>query len=381
MKIDIIMMSKFGFSDGGRETWFNNCFNEMQTDQDDLQVVLYSLKLKPKNIVDFHLQGNNLIENYQIDLEKKKFLPLTLLFIIKIFFLIFKRNQRSPQVVAIGSLNEMLACFFSYPPILYKGKKIIWLRTISRREFGMKTKLLRLPLIFVEYMLLKFYFDRVLTNGKDTGDFYSNIGIDNKVINNGVNANRWFNNISLKPKENKISIAFIGRLEKNKGIIAFCNAIKLFNNRGNNNISFKIVGQGSYMNNILELSKQEKNVEFINGIDNQKMPDFLKDIDVSVALTFSSNSMGGGGLSNALLEQMCSGNLIIAWDNPIFRQILDKSCAILVEQGNEIMLADTFAVISKDYDSMSSLRVKGQKLSLENSSKNNKNKFLEVLNE
>ncbi|KJH55875.1 hypothetical protein [Acinetobacter calcoaceticus] len=143
MKIDMIMLSKFGFADGGRETWFNNCFNEMKADQDKLQVVLYSLKLKPENMVDFHMKGGNLIENHQIDLGAKSFVPLTLLFILKLCFLMIRRNNRSSQVVAVGSLNEMLACFFSYPPILYRGKKIIWLRTISRREFGMKTKILR----------------------------------------------------------------------------------------------------------------------------------------------------------------------------------------------------------------------------------------------
>jgi Glycosyltransferase len=381
VKIDMIMLSKFGFADGGRETWFNNCFNEMKADQDKLQVVLYSLKLKPENMVDFHMKGGNLIENHQIDLGAKSFVPLTLLFILKLCFLMIRRNNRSSQVVAVGSLNEMLACFFSYPPILYRGKKIIWLRTISRREFGMKTKILRLPLIFIEYILLKFYFDCVLTNGKDTGAFYSNIGIANKVINNGVNADRWFNEISVIPKEGKISIAFIGRLEENKGIVKFCNAIRLFNKRGSNNVSFKIVGQGSYMNNILELVEQEENVEFINGINNQEMPDFLKNIDVSVALTFSSNSMGGGGLSNALLEQMCSGNLIVAWDNPIFRQILNEDCSILVEQGNELMLVDAFTKISKEYNLMRELRLKSQDLSLKNSSKNNKNQFLNILSE
>ncbi|MFL9557507.1 glycosyltransferase [Acinetobacter baumannii] len=381
MKIDMIMMSKFGYSDGGRETWFNNFFNEMNEDKDDLEVVLYSLKLRSENMVDFHMNGSNLIENHQIDLGTKSFLPLTLLFILKLCLLITRKNNRSSQVVAVGSLNEMLACFFSYPPILYRGKKIIWLRTISRREFGMKTKILRLPLIFVEYILLKFYFDRVLTNGKDTGDFYSNIGVANKVINNGVNAERWFNEISTIPKEDKISIAFIGRLEKNKGIVEFCNAIRLFNKRGSNNISFKIVGQGSCVNNVLELVNEEKNVEFINGLNNQEMPSFLRNINVSVALTFSTASMGGGGLSNALLEQMCSGNLIVAWDNPIFRQILNEDCSILVEQGNELKLVDTFAKISNEYNSMRELRLRSQALSLKNSSKNNKNQFLSILTE
>ena len=381
MKIDLIMMSKFGFADGGRETWFNNFFNEMKADQDDLQVVLYSLKLKSENIVDSHLKGQNLVENHEIDLGNKGVIPLTLLFILKLCFFVFRKNNRSRQVVAVGSLNDMLACFFSYPPIIYRGRKIIWLRTISRQEFGMKTKFFRLPLIFIEYLLLKFYFDKVLTNGEDTGDFYTNIGIENQVINNGVNKKKWFTDIGGIFKKNIISIAYVGRLEENKGIITFCKAIEIFNKKNINNVKFKIVGQGSYMKEVLSLADKEKNVEFINGINNQQMPFFLKKVDVSVALTFSSDSMGGGGLSNALLEQMCSGNLIIAWDNPIFKQILNESNALLIKQGDIDALVNTFVKVSKEFIFMSEIRLKCQNVSFKYSSKNNKNYFLNVLNE
>ena len=381
MKIDIIMMSKFGFSDGGRETWFNNFFHEIEADQDQLQVVLYSLKLKPENIVDFHLKGKNLVENHEIDTGKKGLIPLTILFIIKLCFFIFSKNNRSNQVVAVGSLNDMLACFFSYPPIIYKGKKIVWLRTISRREFGMKTKILRFPLIFIEYLLLKFYFDRVLTNGKDTGDFYTNIGIKNKVINNGVSKKKWFNAIDINQVNELVTIAFVGRLEKNKGIISFCDAIECFNKKKNNNVQFIIVGQGGYRDKVISLTQKEKNVEYINGINNMQMPELLKKVNVSVALTFSSDSMGGGGLSNALLEQMCSGNLIIAWDNPIFRQILNEGNAILVEQDNIDMLVDAFIRVSAEYKNMTEFREKSQNLSIEYSTANNKKQFLDILYE
>ncbi|KJH55877.1 hypothetical protein [Acinetobacter calcoaceticus] len=78
---------------------------------------------------------------------------------------------------------------------------------------------------------------------------------------------------------------------------------------------------------------------------------------------------------------MCSGNLIVAWDNPIFRQILNEDCSILVEQGNELMLVDAFTKISKEYNLMRELRLKSQDLSLKNSSKNNKNQFLNILSE
>lgn len=56
------------------------------------------------------------------------------------------------------------------------------------------------------------------------------------------------------------------------------------------------------------------------------------DIDVCVALTYSSTELGGGGTSNALMEQMAASKIIVAWDNPIFRQLLCDSSGYLVEQ-------------------------------------------------
>lgn len=380
MKIDMIMMSKFGKVDGGRETWFNNFLHEVEVDNDNIEINLYSLPLKQDNVVEKYLVENKIINSYQIEPGEKFILPLTIIFILKLCLFIFKRRVRSNQVVAVGSVNEMFACFLSYPPFFYKGRKIIWLRTISRREFARKTGILKYPLIFIEYILLKFYFDEVLTNGEDTGEFYAQMGVENRVINNGVNEARWFNNISMDNKD-VINISFIGRLEDNKGIISFCNAIKKFNETIQQGVFFSIVGQGYYEKIVNEICKKEYNVSFINGLDNLAMPDFLKKMDVSVALTFSNNNMGGGGLSNALLEQMCAGNLIIAWDNSIFRQILCEENSILVEQGNEDALVAAFIDIYNNFSDTFILRKKSQELASKYSSNNNKSKFIEVLNE
>ena len=67
---------------------------------------------------------------------------------------------------------------------------------------------------------------------------------------------------------------------------------------------------------------------------------------VCVALTLSSLGLGGGGVSNALVEQMAAGRILVAWDNDIFRQVLDSSMAYLVPQGDARALANAFLYIA-----------------------------------
>jgi glycosyltransferase involved in cell wall biosynthesis len=47
----------------------------------------------------------------------------------------------------------------------------------------------------------------------------------------------------------------------------------------------------------------------------------------------------GGGVSNALLEQMAAGKPQIVWDNPIYRNVADESFAIFARERDAEALA------------------------------------------
>jgi glycosyltransferase involved in cell wall biosynthesis len=79
-------------------------------------------------------------------------------------------------------------------------------------------------------------------------------------------------------------------------------------------------------------------------VPNEQMPAVLSRIHACVALTYvrgnTDRFSGGAGVSNALLEQMAAGRVIVAWDNAAFNQVLDDNCAFLVPQGDrEAILA------------------------------------------
>ncbi len=75
-------------------------------------------------------------------------------------------------------------------------------------------------------------------------------------------------------------------------------------------------------------------------------------MDVCVALTFAGSDLasgsGGAGVSNSLLEQMGAGRVLLCWDNPAFRQVLDAESAYFVPQGDVTALQEALAQIADD---------------------------------
>ena len=73
-------------------------------------------------------------------------------------------------------------------------------------------------------------------------------------------------------------------------------------------------------------------VDWHGPIPNDTLPTRLADFDVCVAFTRSSEIQGGGGTSNAMMEQMAAGRIMLAWNNAIFRQWLNAENGYMVPQ-------------------------------------------------
>jgi glycosyltransferase involved in cell wall biosynthesis len=72
-------------------------------------------------------------------------------------------------------------------------------------------------------------------------------------------------------------------------------------------------------------------------------------MQVCAALTFvhgrDRHESGGAGVSNALLEQMAAGRIMLCWDNEAFRQVLSDDSAYFVRQGDVGALLDALLAI------------------------------------
>jgi glycosyltransferase involved in cell wall biosynthesis len=149
-----------------------------------------------------------------------------------------------------------------------------------------------------------------------------------------------------------IKVAYIGRLAPVKGFneyLALARALRRSNNAGR--FEFHLIGDGDPpQRELANAAAAAGDVIYHGGVDNDQLPAALRDIDACVALTFvqsaGSELSGGAGVSNALLEQIAAGRLIICWDNAAFRQVLDSQSAFLVPQGDEVALRAAFEEIA-----------------------------------
>lgn len=346
MNIDIVMISKLGNGDGGRETWLRNFLVEILKQQQPITFNFFSLPMAEENLLA-DLKNKTIFGSHHELTPSWKRLPISLSFIIKMFsFKLFKKKS-SDFVIGVGGLEEAIAIMGSYFWPFYRGKKILWLRTIYSKEKGYRlNKITQKILLKIELYVIKNHFDLVIANGEDTALFYRQYGVKCTVIANAADLKIW--SAVKKITAPKTRIAFIGRLSDVKGINAFLDSIQELQHRGEvNNIEFHVVGGGPIESRVREL-EAKKLLIYHGTLPHSSIPEFLTRIDCCVALTYLKDFMGGGGVSNALIEQMAAQQIIVAWNNGIFNKVLNSQTAYLVEQDNIHRLADAFQFISNN---------------------------------
>lgn len=335
-KIDLVMLSKLGLSDGGRETWLNNFLNYIYKSDVNINFNLITLEISSKNILEG--ENSNLVnKHYKYNHTLKK-IPIPLGFIFFCLYNFLFKKKESNDVLAVGGLNEAIATVFSYFLRGVSGNKILWLRTIYTKEKGYRLNKFTQNLVLrIEIFLIKNFFNIVIANGDDTASFYRALGVECTVIKNSIDLKKW-NTQGESNNSNILNVAFIGRLSEVKGIQSFLDAINLVEqNKNMNDINFHIIGEGPYLNT-LEKYEDKALVHSYGAIPNDEVPILLQQMDVCVALTYLTNFLGGGGVSNALIEQMAAGKIIVCWDNNIFRQVLDDESAYFIKQGDSLAL-------------------------------------------
>lgn len=337
MKLHILLFSNLSLSGGGCESWLHKFLLSAEPLLNFYsEIHVYGIKAEPniKNTVS-QLINHKKIFFHLINLQNQSILKRLKTYFNKQQKLLHANCNDKDHLLSIGSLYEMWAIF------RYRKnknlKRIVWLRTLLVKHLvDRKTKYV-LPLIaHIEKKCLK-KADAVIANGEDTKAFYQKlysldtiITIPNAIIKETVRPN-------LHPFEKKkISIAYIGRLYKAKGFDAFIQSIDLFNQKPNPRIQFFIIGTGDMESEAKRVNTQYKNCTYIGQVPNNQIYDYLSSFDASVNLTLSN---AGGGVSNSLLESIFANNLPICWNNKIFTQILDDSCALMLKEGdNEALI-------------------------------------------
>lgn len=346
--IDIVMISRLGVGDGGRETWIYNFMAEVSRQQPDVAFRIFSLPLAPDNIlVTTDIKQKVDVEHIEIPCVKTR-VPLVLSF-VRTFPAIYRqhrsaRNTESVAVVGVGSLGEALSVYLGSRGAPASLERIMWLRTVFTREkFDRIPCILMSAIKFTEESLLNRAFDQIVANGDDTAAYYRERGVECEVIHNAVRLAEYYG--ASRTPQGKLAVAFVGRLSDVKGTAEFLAAVRQAANSGLlDQVEFHVAGAGPGQAQVQPLHEQGL-LHYHGALSNRDMPGFLAQMDCCVALTSFTPSLGGGGVSNALIEQMAARKIVVAWDNVIFRNALYDQEGYFVPQGDATALHQCFRYI------------------------------------
>ncbi|HKO92314.1 MAG TPA: glycosyltransferase family 4 protein, partial [Polyangiaceae bacterium] len=250
-----------------------------------------------------------------------------------------------PQhTLGVGGLFEMLLMLSCRR--FRQSQKILWLRGIFFDEKADRVpSALRGAARKMEGLLLS-QAELLLTNGADIRGHYARYGLESVVIENGVDSRRW--NMPSPQLGSVLRVGYIGRLSKVKGIEEFLQLAEQTQAApGESQFEFHVIGAGPYAEQALALQAKGA-LTYHGSVAREDLPAALERLDVCVALTFASPQLGGGGTSNAMMEQMAAGRVILAWDNVIFRQLLNAQSGYLVRQGDVGALLRALCEIASD---------------------------------
>ena len=331
------MLSNFGRADGGRETWAYNFVPRLLDRYSSLRLRIYGFRLEgePDNsetVLSSVAEAQRERLSIHFVGEKAALLPNQVAF-WRGLPRIAAGEPEPAFLVAVGSWTDLRAALRT--PRFRSSGKLVWLRSIFADEKAHRYPAFVRPWLERWELAVLKRADVVIANGEDTADHYRKRGLTVQVIPNGVDLDRW----RMEPATigEQVDVAYVGRLAPVKGIDDFVEVAREARRRGLDWLRFHVIGDGPSLRSV-EQASAEGLLHYHGAVPNEQMPQLLSQMQACVALTYvrsgDESFSGGSGVSNALLEQMAAGRIILAWDNAAFRQVLDDRTAFLIPQGD-----------------------------------------------
>ena len=182
------------------------------------------------------------------------------------------------------------------------------------------------------------------------------------VIYNGIGQEFYSNN---KTKNKQNIFIYVGRLEKEKGVILLLEAFKQFN-KNNNNYKLMYIGDGNAkqeLEKLVKIYKLESKVEFLG-----KRLDVIKWLDISKIFIYPSICDESFGIS--VVEAMSRGCVPVTFKKGGLPEIIENyHNGFIVEEVNAQALSDklTELVSNCDYNNITKNALKtSKKFTIEN---------------
>ena len=343
------MISNFGPADGGRETWAYQFIPRLLAAEPDAELHVFGVRRagEPDHsaalVAKVAPEDRARLKLHFAHLPKGR-VPASISGAIALRRLIDAvRPAPLDYSIAVGSFVELAPVLASRS--LRERPTIAWLRTVWVEEKAAQIpRLVRSGLAALEARILR-RADLLIANGEDTAAHYRRFGLSPHVIRNAVDFDRWFRPVR-GWGEGPLRVGYVGRLSAVKGIGEFV-ALASAWPKGDRSVEFHVVGFGP-LEPLVREAAADGLLTFHGTVANDSLPDFLDRLDVAVALTFNSPDGGTTGVSNAILEQMAAGKVIVAWNHIGFTQLIGDDSAYLVEQGSVRGLGQAVRTIQSD---------------------------------
>lgn len=249
----------------------------------------------------------------------------------------FRKDGEKYYVIALGTIFAAKACRKIkeiYPDIV----SIVSCRSLHPEVLGESFPGTLGRLLKIEAKNLS-NVDAIWSNGEDTREALLRKGFDSTVIRNGIDVKRLENispyDFSLMGLEGKRTVVTIGTVQKIKGYYELIDAISILKEKYNFELHLVGIGKGNLdrFMNYAKLKGVEDRIHFTG--EQRDVIKYAKSADIIACLS------GGSGYGMAALESMLSYRPVIAWDSPVYRQIIkDNVNGYLVPEGNRDSLAD-----------------------------------------
>lgn len=357
--LHIIIYSAFPNYSGGRENWLFNILQQL--DQLGMTATVYAYLSNRPTFYDLKkVPGVSVINvvglrRWDYPFLVVNLLSFRLLFLLDAFVLfprlvdrILRKNIKpGDMILAMNPLIDIVPAL-SVREQGVKFRLICSVRGLPAHEISAKIPWLRRWLYEQEKQTL-LQADAVLANGYDTQGYLHSLGVESQVLPNGVDLARFRKPNLDDPALNQLKkwrhggvkiITMVASLRPIKGIDALLYTGQQLKEIYSENFRLVFVGKGDqtpYQRLAAQLGLTEQTV--FAG-EQQNIPGFLHYTDVLVCTS------GGAGISMALLEGMAAGCPIVAWDTPVYRQVItDNESGYLVPLNNHLKMAKAIAMI------------------------------------
>lgn len=170
--------------------------------------------------------------------------------------------------------------------------------------------------------------DFCLGLSKQATDEIKSLGINKEKVKNftyWINLEKFKKIADAKNKlgwKNKFVVLFVGRLVVEKGVDILLESVKNWDK----NISLKIIGSGPLEQRVKEVSEKLLSIEFIEGIDSDRLPLYYSGSDILIVPSIHEEGFG-----RVILEALACGTPVIGARRGAILEALDETVGKIID--------------------------------------------------